>query len=383
LFLKGALFLNRRIAKVHKGVTLIELMVVILIFALILSITFNTLLFGNRVFASGDTQFDIQSNIRLASDSIREKVRYVTDLSVIGSFDPATADSNFNYIYLSGDKKSIKLKEGANSPVNIINAGSGDVEFDIQFTRGSSVGNAIKYSNSVSAMSITNNNLEYSIYGKSDSKNKEYNVSTDIALVNLNTILPDFNYVEAPIASPIDGVIGSGVPVTLSQADGAEIFYTIDGSTPTTGSLKYTSPICIFDHTIIKAIAVKNGISSIVVVYEYTIDDFPPSASNVVISPNPKSGYSVGDTLTVTYAYTSPAGRSQGSSKINWYRLSERDGARTNIIKEGINDGGVGLTYEVVGADSGYYICVEIIPIDSEGVQGEPVWEVSTKTVIN
>jgi hypothetical protein len=195
--------------------------------------------------------------------------------------------------------------------------------------------------------------------------------------------LPDFNYVEAPIASPIEGVIGYGVPVTLSQADGAEIFYTTDGSTPTTGSSKYTNPIYIYDHTIIKAIAVKNGISSIVVIYEYTVDNFPPLASNVVLSPKPKSGYSIGDTLTVTYAYTSPAGREQGSSKINWYRLSERDSARTstNNIKSGINDGGDGLTYKVVGADSGYYICVEIIPIDSEGVQGEPVWEVSTKTV--
>lgn len=377
--------MNIRAAKVHKGVTLIELMVVLLIFALVLTITFNTLLFGNRVFASGNAQYDIQSNIRLASDSIREKVRYVTDLSVISSFDPATADSNFNYIYLSQDKKSIKIKEGANSPFNIIDAGLNDVEFDIQFTRGDSVGRAIKYSSSISSMSKNNNSLKYSIFGKSDSKNKKYNVSTDIALVNLNTNWIDLNNVGIPIASPIGGVIGYGVSITLSQADGAEIFYTTDGSMPTNSSSKYTNPIPIYDHTIIKAIAVKNGISSLVATYEYTVDNFPPVVTNVAIGLKTGSSYSVGRKLTVTYNYSSNATpqREQGATIIRWYRLDNKNSARTSPIHTSIYDPNNEETkeYTISTADKGKYICVEVIPVDNENITGQPEYDTCDKKI--
>ena len=64
--------------------------------------------------------------------------------------------------------------------------------------------------------------------------------------------------------------------VTMSAVSGSVIYYTTDGSTPTTSSLRYTSPITIgsiqdesTDYTI-KAIAVKNGMVSDVESQDYT-----------------------------------------------------------------------------------------------------------------
>ena len=50
--------------------------------------------------------------------------------------------------------------------------------------------------------------------------------------------------------------------VTLSAADGAAIHYTTDGSEPTSESQTYSAPFMLSATTTVKAIAIKNGVSS-------------------------------------------------------------------------------------------------------------------------
>lgn len=58
--------------------------------------------------------------------------------------------------------------------------------------------------------------------------------------------------------------------VTMSGPDGASIFYTVDGSTPTDQSLEYEEPITLSATTTVKAIAVKDGVSSSVTSRTYS-----------------------------------------------------------------------------------------------------------------
>ena len=50
--------------------------------------------------------------------------------------------------------------------------------------------------------------------------------------------------------------------VTITEPEGARAYYTTDGSTPTSGSTLYTEPFTLNATTTVKAIAIKDGVSS-------------------------------------------------------------------------------------------------------------------------
>lgn len=58
--------------------------------------------------------------------------------------------------------------------------------------------------------------------------------------------------------------------VTISGPAGASIYYTLDGSTPTASSSQYSEALTLSDTTTVKAIAIKDGVSSSVATHTFT-----------------------------------------------------------------------------------------------------------------
>ena len=96
-----------------------------------------------------------------------------------------------------------------------------------------------------------------------------------VSMPDLDEVIPvpGLSKAATPAAAPVPGTYTSAQNVALLCAtDGAAIHYTTGGSTPTSSSPLYDSPINITQTTTLKAIAVKNGMSnSDVMTAVYTI----------------------------------------------------------------------------------------------------------------
>ncbi|MBP5315954.1 MAG: chitobiase/beta-hexosaminidase C-terminal domain-containing protein, partial [Muribaculaceae bacterium] len=78
---------------------------------------------------------------------------------------------------------------------------------------------------------------------------------------------------SAPVINPNGGEFENEVTVTITAEEADEIRYTLDGSNPDAESTLYAEPIVINEigTTIVKAIAIKNGLVSDAVSAEFTI----------------------------------------------------------------------------------------------------------------
>src|SRR5437660_4489711 len=86
--------------------------------------------------------------------------------------------------------------------------------------------------------------------------------------------------VAPPTFNPPGGMYTTPQSVTLSDAPSATIYYTTDGSTPTTASTVYTGAISVTQSMTIKAMAAASGMAnSSVVSATYTIQVAPPTLS--------------------------------------------------------------------------------------------------------
>ena len=120
------------------------------------------------------------------------------------------------------------------------------------------------------------------------------NSATVTATYTISTTAPP---AATPMFSPVPGTYTSAQTVTISDTtSGAAIYYTTDGSTPTTSSTKFTAPIPVGSTETINAIATAAGFSnSAVATAVYTL---PAPDFQVAVNPT---------TLTIVAGQTGQA----------------------------------------------------------------------------
>ena len=70
----------------------------------------------------------------------------------------------------------------------------------------------------------------------------------------------EFPTVATPTINPATETYNEAQTVTITAEEDATIYYTTDGTEPTTASNKYTAPFTVSESTTVKAIAVKDGL---------------------------------------------------------------------------------------------------------------------------
>ena len=71
----------------------------------------------------------------------------------------------------------------------------------------------------------------------------------------------DLPFSSSPVISPVGARYADNVQVTITGADGATIYYTLDGTTPTQESTLYTKPFTLTESATVTAIAVEPGLA--------------------------------------------------------------------------------------------------------------------------
>lgn len=136
--------------------------------------------------------------------------------------------------------------------------------------------------------------LEEYIWG--DKKNEPFDYDDYNATVAVRT----------PTFSPDGGTFTSPQSVTISCAtDGATIYYTIDGTTPTASSTPYTEPITVSESLTLMAIAVKDNEQSSVATASFVIkddgDDPTPTGDNIYKKVTSTSDLESGKRYLIVY----------------------------------------------------------------------------------
>ncbi len=87
-----------------------------------------------------------------------------------------------------------------------------------------------------------------------------------------------FATVETPVITPASGHYVGGTPVTITSTTvDTEIYYTLDGSTPSASSTLYTGPFDVTSNVTIRAIGILEGlIDSDIAEATFTVGNFPP-----------------------------------------------------------------------------------------------------------
>ena len=123
--------------------------------------------------------------------------------------------------------------------------------------------------------------------------------TTNAGLAEFEAYLTADTVAPVVTATPPGGTYTAGQAITLAANETATIYYTVDGTTPTTASPKYTAPITLNGAMTLKYFAVDgSNNSSAVATQTYSTG---PDVTKPVVTANPASGaYPAGTKIALT-----------------------------------------------------------------------------------
>ncbi len=216
-------------------------------------------------------------------------------------------------------------------------------------------------------------------YWRIDAKNSDGTTTGDVW--QFTTTLPPPPKVATPSISPNGGTYtGSGTVGLSCSTSGSTIRYTINGSTPTSSSTRYTGLISISSSCTVKARAFKSGYTdSNVASASFTINPIP-WVSTPSISPD--GGTFTGSTQVSLYCSTSGAtiryttnGATPTSSSTLYtgsFTVSSSRTVKARGFKSGYTDSNVASASFVIGGGGGGGVTPQYLRYTEDFASGKP-----------
>lgn len=125
--------------KYNKGITLIELILVISLISIITLLGFNIFKFGFKAQKMTDKEYQIQSEMRVASTKINNYIRYSTAIFTIEDFGEFSVTNGWNYLMVSEDGREIVEyiynPENESYKKNILVAAQENIKYKLEFMK--------------------------------------------------------------------------------------------------------------------------------------------------------------------------------------------------------------------------------------------------------
>lgn len=100
----------------QRGLTLVEVLAVLVIFLIILAGVSSFFISSQRLFNSGSRQIDLHNSLRLTAEKIQRELRFANYLLLLDEdhWDPLAVDpSDYSYIYYDRESKTMKLLDAS------------------------------------------------------------------------------------------------------------------------------------------------------------------------------------------------------------------------------------------------------------------------------
>jgi len=131
--------------KNNKGVTLIEMIIVVALVGIVITVSFSLLSFGNRLLAITSEEYNLQASTRYAVERVNTELRFSTATFALPmtNFQESQLTDGFEYIGVSNDGKEIVYYKSTGDPSNpwekkILVPPIEDVEYRLVFQKLSS-----------------------------------------------------------------------------------------------------------------------------------------------------------------------------------------------------------------------------------------------------
>lgn len=243
-----------------------------------------------------------------------------------------------------GNQYLFKLNDNRDYDININGTDEGTMDFKISYMEGDEEGfrefkNVPITQDTNITTSATDSKASFALYIDSDGNGDvddawEASInetSTETSEDVMEQLFPTDTVVddEQPLtvtATPAGDTYSSAQDVELiANYDDALIYYTTDESTPTVDSTLYTEPIEISSSTILKAIAVKEGMEdSEIITEEYIIKSKRPNSATSFVKFVTNGGSEIPTrSVTIGGTLSEPVTTRDGFALEGWYTDSE------------------------------------------------------------
>ena len=205
---------------------------------------------GNDTYAAGSASYTltVTGDVTTTGDGTEAKPYTVADILALNAANALPTDE----VYVKGIVSQIKEVSASFGNATYYISDDGTTTNQFQIFRG-------KYLNNVKFTSEDQLQTGWTVTVKG--KVTPFNTSLEMAQSNYLTSIEKPAGAAPAISGDETFLESTTVTITANQ-EGATVYYTTDGTTPTDKSTKYTEPITLTETTTVKAIAYLNGTAS-------------------------------------------------------------------------------------------------------------------------